>query len=156
MLAGIAMGEAGDLPPGLMDRDLRFDIGSMQVKPHLGFGWSVAEQVGPRTYRWINHLEADVHFSVPAARDGEIWLDAKPLYLPYRRQTVALYINSQYVGQWICGDDPVFTWHRLPVTASLLNAGDNTLTIRTAYRTRIGTDSRELSLCVDTILIRFP
>ena len=136
--------------------DILYDIGSMAPRPRLGFGWAGAERAGGRTYRWTRHLEADIGFAVKSLRRAELWIEAKPLYLAYRRQVVAVYVNARYVGEWVCRDAPVFGAYRMDLPEGVLRVGENTLTLRTAYRKRIGNDSRELALCVDRILFRFP
>lgn len=134
--------------------DIEFLLGTPQSFPHLGFGWTrKTEYHAGRPYAWIRHLEADLHFESDDTDDAELWLRAAPLYLEYRRQIVALYINGRLVKEWVCGDDPEYRDYYTTVPGGAFRKGENTLTLRMGHRKR-GGDSRELSLAVDQILLR--
>jgi len=145
---------ADEFPTDQADGDIFFDIGSMNAKPSLGFGWSNAESSGSRNYRWITHHEGDVHFELQGVRDIELWVESQPLFLIYMRQVVAVYINNRFAGEWMCVPAHEFEVTRLEIPARFLREGANTLTFRSAYRAQVGTEKRELSLCVDRILLR--
>ena len=136
--------------------DILFDIGSMKPKPDLGFGWSFAEIGHGRNFRWMKHLEADVRFRVREVRDAELWVESMPLFLEYARQVVAVYVNNRFAGEWTFKSMHEFEVSTLKIPGEFLRVGENTLTLRCAHRARVGKDKRELSLCVDRILLHFP
>jgi hypothetical protein len=108
-----------------------------------------------RRYAWIHHVEADLHVERAATPgDARFWMSAKPLWLTYRRQLVALYVNDRFVTEWTCADDPAFDSFETGIPADFWRQGKNTLTLRMAYRQR-GGDRRELSLGVEKILVRW-
>jgi hypothetical protein len=133
--------------------DVVLDPGEFRIRPQLGFGWSRPEKKGQRNFRWISHLEADLSFRWDSTAPAEVWLEAAPLYLRYRRQAIALYINHRLAAEWVCPARPGFGLYHARVPAGLLRAGDNLLTLRMAYRKK-GEGLRELSLAVDRILLR--
>jgi hypothetical protein len=122
----------------------------------LGFGWSRRE-MSPNGVRfaWIQHLEADVHLELPdPPADATFELRAKPLYLAYRRQVIALYVNHRFVTEWACADSPHFDDFTARIPARYFRTGPNTLTLRMAYR-KSGGDRRKLSLGVASMRLRF-
>lgn len=147
--------QSAPFPEAAGEGDTLLDIGDHQSKPHLGFGWSRAERGASGHYRWISHLEADLYFDVEQPGDAELWITAAPLYLPYRRQVIALYFNGSFLTDWLCKDRSDFSDYHAAVPAHLLRVGRNTLTLRMGYRKR-GGDERELSLAVDRVLLRLP
>jgi hypothetical protein len=142
-------------PTNTVAGDIFLDIGSMNAKSNLGFGWSNAEKAGKRNYRWITHLEADVRFDIDEVRGARIWIESQPLFLNYTRQVVAVYVNNRFAGEWKFALAPEFAVTSVEVPAKFLREGANTLTFRSGYRVRVGLDNRDLSLCVDRILLRF-
>jgi hypothetical protein len=150
------VGSAEVFPTNLVSGDILLDIGSMGAKPNLGFGWSNAEAGRGRNYRWISHLEADVRFELKKVRDAKIWVESQPMFLIYMRQVVAVYVNNRFAGEWKCAEATEFEVTSVEIPADFLREGANTLTFRSAYRARAGSENRELSLCVDRILLRFP
>ena len=142
-------------PTNALPGDVLVDVGSMEAKQQLGYGWSLAETNEGRTYRWMKSVEALLSVEVDTPAAAELWLEASPLYLPYTRQVVAVYVNRKFAGEWICADQSGFAAYRMDIPAQLLKAGQNELILRAAYRRSVGPDSRELSLCVDKLLLRF-
>ena len=134
--------------------EILLDIGSMVPKPLLGFGWSNSEMKNGRPYRWIEHLEADITIELDRIGDSILRIRAAAQYVPYTRQTVSVYFNGHYVGEWICAGHPGFETYHLQVPTRVLKTGKNRMTLRMAYRKQIGLDRRELSLCVDTIWLK--
>lgn len=136
--------------------DVLLDIGTMQAKPFLGYGWGPADRQGDHTYRWIEALDADVEGVLGEAVDGplEVWLVAAPQYVPYTRQRFAIYINERYIGERVCPDHNGFAVYRFDVPAGLVRAGETRLRLRLGYRKQVGPDRRELSLRVDRLLLR--
>ena len=142
-------------PTNQLPGDIQFLLGTPQAFPHLGFGWTdYTEYHKGRTYSWVRHLEADLHFDLSEPGDAEIWLRVAPLYLAYRRQTVALYVNDRFVAEWVCADDSDYQDFHARIKKDTFRTGPNRLTLRMAHRKK-GGDRRELSLAVDQILIRF-
>lgn len=139
--------------PTPTEGDVFLDIGSHVSKPNLGYGWGRAERSGPRNFRWVWQLEADLGIEVARPGPAEIWIDAAPLYLGYRRQTVALYVNRRFVHEWVFAPGPQFQTYHAAIPAGVLEEGENVLTLRMGYRKR-GGDDRELSLAVDRVLLR--
>lgn len=142
-------------PTNNVDGDLLLDIGDHASKPNLGFGWGRGERGASGHFRWIWRMEADLFFELETARDAELWINAAVLYLPYRRQVIAIYVNGKYATEWICADDSGFLDYRVDLSGDLFKAGRNTVTLRMGYRKR-GNDDRDLSLAVDRVLLRFP
>ena len=134
--------------------EIVLDIGSMIPRPLLGFGWSVSEIEKGRFYRWIDHLEADVTIELDRVGDSTLWVRAGAQYVPYTRQTVSVYFNGVYVGEWVCVGHPGFVTYQLTVPARVLKKGKNRMTLRMAYRKQVGPDRRELALCVDMIRLK--
>lgn len=154
MLTGDALAVDPAFPTNTEPSDIEFLLGTPQSFPHLGFGWTrKTEYHAGRPYAWIRHMEADLHFETDDTADAELWLRAAPLYLVYRRQIVALYINGHLVKEWVCSDDPEYHDYYTTMPGKVFREGANTLTLRMGHRKR-GGDSRELSLAVDRILLR--
>ena len=145
---------ADDFPTNGVDGDVHLDLGSVETQPLLGRGWSTAERSGSDSYRWMNAVEADVTIEANGDGPADLWIRARPQYLPYTRQRVAVYVNGRFVSEWTCPRDVHFAAHRFPIPAGFLEAGINRLTLRAAYRKSVGPDTRRLSLCVDRILLR--
>ena len=154
-LAATAEMERPSFPEDRREGDVFLDIGDHASKPNLGFGWGRAERGASLHFRWIWRMEADLFFEVTSPRDAEFWLTAAPLYLPYRRQVIAVYVNDALLTEWLCPDHPDFTDYRAEIPADMLRAGRNMVTLRMGYRKR-GNDDRELSLAVDRALLCFP
>lgn len=134
--------------------DVEFLLGTPQSFPHLGFGWAKNTEFDKgRTFVWIDHLESDLHFELDETYGAELWLRASALYLAYRRQVVAVYINGQFVAEWVCADDAEYHDYYTKLLRGVFRTGKNKLTLRLGHCKR-GGDSRELSLAVDQILIR--
>lgn len=130
--------------------------GLLTHRDTLGFGWSRRE-MSPNSVRfaWIQHLEADVHLDLPRPpANATFELRAKPLYLQYRRQVVALYVNHRFVTEWVCADSPDFDDLETRIPAHYFKTGPNTVTLRMAYR-KSGGDRRKLSLGVEFMRLRF-
>jgi hypothetical protein len=142
-------------PQTVGEDDVFLDIGDHLSKPSLGFGWGRAERGASGHFRWIWRMEADLFFDIEQPRPAELWVTAAPMYLPYRRQVIAVYVNGAFLAEWRCPDGPAFTDYHAAVPARLVRGGRNTVTLRMGYRKR-GGDDRELSLAVDRALLRFP
>ncbi len=160
LLALLPVAGRGDaLPPPLDEQPPGERIilpGLLHHRDALGFGWSRREMspTGVR-FAWIQHLEADVHLDLPdPPADATFELRAKPLYLQYRRQVVALYVNHRFVTEWVCADDAAFENFTTRIPARYLKAGPNTITLRMAYR-KSGGDRRKLSLGVEFMRLTF-
>lgn len=145
---------ADAFPANVVAGDVHLDLGLEETQPMLGRGWSVVERDGSDSYQWMNALEADVTLDVKDAGPADFWIRARPQYLPYTRQRVALYVNGRFVSEWTFPLDIRFAVHRFPVPEGFLRAGVNQLTFRAAYRKSVGADTRRLSLCVDQVLLR--
>jgi hypothetical protein len=152
--AAVAPSPAVEFPSAQVRGDVLIDIGSMRAKSQLGHGWSLSERTNERDYRWIKSMEADVAFTIHAVMAYDLYVEAAPAYLAYRRQSVAVFVNGRYVAQWLCHHDVPFAAYRVQIPARFLRAGVNLLTFRMGYRTQSGFDPRELALCVDRILLR--
>jgi hypothetical protein len=143
-----------EFPTNVVEGDVYLDLGSEAAQPSLGRGWSVAERSGRNSYRWMNGLEADLTVTVKDGGPADLWIRARPLYLTYTRQRVAVYVNGGFVSEWTCPRDIDFAVHCVHIPAGSLKAGANQVTLRAAYRKAVGSDKRRLSLCVDRFLLR--
>ena len=130
------------------------NIGGGADEEALGFGWSRQEYVGGYRFRWMTRLEGDLWVHVDQPGDLSLRLVAAIPHLDWRRQRIGLFVNGRFVTDWQAPDDHLFHAYEADIPASLIKDGENRLTFRTAYRTRIGRDSRRLALAVDTIELR--
>jgi hypothetical protein len=94
-----------------------------------------------------------VWVDLPEVADRTIWVEAASQYLPYTRQVLAVYVNRRFAGEWVLDHEPGFDVYRLPVDAVRWRTGRNEILLRAAFRVRVGADPRELSVCVDRILV---
>jgi len=62
-------------------------------------------------------------------------------------------VNNRYVTEWPCPDDHHFHTYEAHIPAALLRQGENRITLRMAYRHRIGDDRRRLALAVDRVTL---
>jgi hypothetical protein len=156
VVASVVLGVAAaaeSFPESPGEGAVLLDLGTMEAKANLGYGWSLAEANGGRRYRWIKSLEAQMWVDLPEAADRTIWVEVASQYLPYTRQVLAVYINRRFAGEWVMDHEPGFDVYRLPVDAERWRTGRNEILLRAAFRVRVGTDPRELSICVDRILV---
>ncbi len=114
------------------------DVGSSNEAAAFGFGWWRAEtdrQTG-RTFRWIRfHLEADCWLTPADTGADEIEVSAAPYYHPRRAQSLALYINDRFVGEWrfpLCRNW-IFRPLRAAIPAGVLRKGRNRIVLRAGY-----------------------
>lgn len=130
------------------------DVGSMTAKHHLGYGWSLAERTDDRTFRWMKSLEAQVWVDLASpGADRTIRVEAAPQFLPYTRQVLAVYVNRRFAGEWKMAHRPGFAPYRLAVPSRFWRAGQNEILLRAAYRVSVGSDSRELSVGIDSLAV---
>lgn len=122
----------------------------------LGYGWSRPEHGLGRRFRWISELEADIWVDVPHVGDRVFSMTAAIPHLHWRRQRIGLFVNNRYVTEWPAPDDAAFHEYRADLDGRLLEPGRNRITLRMAYRTRIGRDSRRLALAVEAIALHAP
>jgi hypothetical protein len=144
------------MPAEAADGDLLINLGSRPAQEHLGFGWSRGERAREEggIFQWIKCLEADVWWEVGAAEDLHLWVRAAPLYLPWKRQNVGVYVNGTFLTEWVCPDHSEYSEYYAPIPAEVLKEGRNRLMFRLGFRKRVGRDKRELALAVDKILLR--
>jgi hypothetical protein len=142
-----------DVVPGGQKGKVTVDLGAGGDEAHLGYGWSTPERRDGRTFRWMGRLEADLRFDLERAGAAEIRFRARPLYLGYRRQVLALYVNRRFVRDWVFPDAPEFVAFHTRVPDGDLKAGRNLLTFRAAYRKREGPDTREIAVAVDGVKV---
>jgi hypothetical protein len=147
LAVGVGAVPAGARAAGMPVRELVLD--GERLPMELGFGWSRAEPA----LRWITHAEADLWFDLEAVRDLTFQLRAAVPYLHWRRQRIGLYVNGRWVAEWPAPDDPAFHDYTAEVPAAVLAEGRNRLTLRLAYRTRIGQDRRLLALAVHAMTL---
>jgi hypothetical protein len=81
-------------------------------------------------------MEADVGFDAPGPEPARIIIHAAPLNIAYRQQRVGLYLNGEFIEQWDCPSQEIWTFHpwTVEVPAGILHQGENTLTLRVSYR----------------------
>lgn len=147
-----AVGAADDL----QDADILWslNVGGGADEELLGYGWSRAEYVGGYRYRWITRLEGDVWVNIEKPQDGVLQFDAAIPHVTWRRQRIGLFVNGRFVRDWQAPDHHHFHTYMADVPVSLIKEGRNRLTLRMAYKTRIGRDSRNLALAVNTMELR--
>lgn len=115
----------------------------------LGFGWSHAERHRDGAFRWIEHMEADIWTEqVHLPGDLQFRMEAAVAHLSWRRQRVGLFINNRLIHEWVSPDDHLFHEYAYMVPSDVWRIGRNRITLRAAYRTRIGRDRRYLTLAV--------
>ena len=116
----------------------------------LGFGWGPREDEGAQ-WRWITHLEADVFVELEGGADLKFSMRAAPMYLKTRRQVAGLYVNGEFVDEWLCRDETGFKTYETTIPGALLKAGRNTITLRAGYRKSLEPDGEPLALAVERI-----
>lgn len=152
-IAAICVGGSEPVTPRKDDVVVR--VAEAKAKESLGFGWSRAERSRSGPFRWMTHLEADIVLDMETApRDREVFIDAQPFYLPWRRQIVGVYINNRFVDEFSCVWTNAFQEYSVMAPAVCWKEGANLLTLRAGYREQIGRDTRDLSLAVRRILVR--
>ena len=130
------------------------NVGDVSDDEVLGFGWSRAEHVGGHRFRWITHLEGDVWAELSAPTDLTFTFTAMIPHLDWRRQRIGLFVNNRFVTDWQAPDDHHFHTYETDIPSAFMKEGRNRITLRMAYKTRIGQDSRRLSLAVDMMELR--
>ena len=146
---------SADMPTNTLPDDVVIAYGVPGSLDALGFGWSYPERPLDLIFTWIDQLEADVYVEFPTRTDIELWIHAAPFYLPQYRQVIGFYMNNQYVGERMCHASSDFEVHHITIPSSYVKAGQNTLTLRMAYRRKPAFwADRELALAVSKILIR--
>jgi hypothetical protein len=145
--AGYAEEGHGTVPP------IVFEMGSAKSGEDLDEGWDKAERVGGHIARWLKAMEGDVFIELDEVMDYRVTLEAAPLYIHFRRQSVGLYVNRKYVCEWVFPDAHTFTTFEDVIPASMLREGTNTFTLRVGYIRRIRPDPRELGVAVERITL---
>lgn len=153
VLVGVGFGSVmAESPPSVAV----LDLGRAGDDASLGYGWSVRESMKGRSFRWVNRMEADIWLSLDQPQNLMLHMEAAVAWLDWRKQRIGLFVNNRYVTEWAGPDDHPFKTYEAFVPADYWVAGRNRLTLRMAYETRIGQDSRKLSLAVDRIELRSP
>ena len=137
--------------PGYL-RPLLLDVGSADDRRFLGYGWSRRENMRGCTARWMRHLEADVFFEAGRRADLLVTCRVAPMKKRGMTQGLGLYLNGRFLG-WETLPGEEFRSVSFIVPAGCLRIGENTLTLRAAFRTRVPRDRRELAVAVDRILL---
>jgi hypothetical protein len=127
------------------------ELGTENDAAVLGFGWGDRGQVRGESVRWVDRLEADVIFESVGGGDREIVVRAAQEPVHWRRHRIGVWVNNQYVGEMPTSKDRRFIDYRFLVTENLLREGENTLTLRMAYRIRIGEPKYRFSLAINRI-----
>lgn len=137
-------------------KGLLINIGTAEDEPHLGeaFGWSRGEKSSGVRFRWIKHLEADLYFNASGPQELEATFRAAPNYLNWQRQRVALFVNLNFVSEWICPDKADFEDYTAMIPEKFIKKGRNRITFRMGYRKRHSYDKRELSLAMAHLHLR--
>ena len=144
------------LHPAAEERLVHLEIASPQDRGRLEGAWSRGEKKGPRGYRWLKGMEGHVRFEWTGADPDEplvCWMIAAPLYIDWKQQRIALYVNGRYAAEWTCPLSYHFNLYRAEVPGALFQVGENTLTLRAGYCRRLPGDSRRLSFALDKVMI---
>lgn len=134
--------------------DVTIYPGTDEAAHRLSEGWSHAEGRGERSFRWITELEADVRVELEHIRPMHFSMKAAIPHVHWRRQRIGLFVNARYVTEWQAPDDHYPHVYEATIPATYLHEGLNRITLRMAYRTRIGADHRKLALAVYAIHLR--
>lgn len=148
-------GQPVETPMPSLDVEALFELhmGARDGADFLGFGWSHYER-GDRSYRWMQHLEADVFFDLEETANAVLWLEAAPKYLNWKQQRIGLYMNGRFIGQRDLPMGPDFAVYQFAVPEEALRTGKNRLILRAGYRVEPASrDSRELSVAVSRIVL---
>ena len=116
-----------------------------------GFGWQPPEANLQHWICWMDEYEADLVLVCGPPRDRTLEVSCAPLFYPFRRQNVGVFVNRSYAGEWVCPHAPDFRTYTIEVPADLWQPGTNTLTLRVGYLRRMPPDPRELGLSVERI-----
>ncbi|MBU0677905.1 MAG: hypothetical protein KJ626_07280 [Verrucomicrobia bacterium] len=155
--SGLAESKAGPTFPDTLPGDQFILLGYRDPGGLYGFGWGhdEYERFLQRTFRWIEHLEAELYFEVEKPVDTTIWIDAMPMFAEGRRQNMGLYANGNYITNWVFAVTSNFQTCEGILPAETLHAGRNTLLMRVGYRVMPRTrDKRYVALAVDRLLLR--
>jgi len=136
--------------------DLVIEVTTPPANVQLGFGWLQPERNANFSFVWMNHLEADIWVTLDSTAPAEIEIKAVPYYLNYRSQSLGLYANDRFIKDWVC---PVHSEWQLDtyaakIPAGILKQGKNRITLRAGYR--IGDEGKQLSIAVNSIILRWP
>lgn len=129
------------------------DVGGDEPEGSMGFGWSYKERDHVRTFRWIEHMEADVWFEREEVGEMKLRVEAAALHVEGMRQNIGVYINHAFITEWVCPDHHEFTMYHIRIPRQHLRPGNNRLTLRVGYRHRIERERRELGLAVERIVL---
>lgn len=132
------------------------DVGRSDDEGYLGYGWSRPEGAHGQSFRWIDRFEADVWLPLTEPADLRLSVRAWAAWVEWRRQRIGLFVNNRYVTEWPGPDDAKSYEYEALVPEEYWVAGTNRLTLRMAYRVRLGKDSRKLALAVEQIELREP
>ena len=138
---------------------VHLEIASPQDRGRLEGAWSRGEKKGAHGYRWLKGMEGGIRFDWDGERpDGTVtcWMVAAPLYIDWKQQRIALYINGRFAAEWTCPLDYRFRLYRAEVPGSLIRTGANILTLRAGYCRQLPGDARRLSFALDRVLITSP
>ncbi len=131
------------------------DIGSPETTELRGYGWHHRnERSGDDTFTWIRGKEADLTIILEEAQSYELEIDAYPFYYEGIRQRVAVFMNNNYVDEWVCHNDPdwIFFSYSTIIPARYVRDGENILTLRMDYQSHHG--ERGYALAVSRIALR--
>ena len=133
--------------------DLVIEMAAPPANVQLGFGWRRPERNENFSFVWINHLEADIWFTLDSAAAAEIEIKAVPFYLDYRRQSIGLYVNERFITEWVC---PYRTqWllesYTTRISEKILKSGRNRITLRMGYRAE--NRDGEFALAVNSVTL---
>jgi hypothetical protein len=127
------------------------ELGTENDAAVLGFGWGDRGQVRGEPIRWVDRLEADVTFESVGGGDREVVVRAALAPVHWRRHRIGAWVNNQFVGEIPSPRDGRYYDYRFLVSEKLLREGGNTLTLRMAYRIRIGAPIHRFSLAIHRI-----
>lgn len=116
-----------------------------------GFGWVEPEVFRGRLICWIGEEEADLTLVCGPPADRTLEITCAPLVIHSALQSVGVFINYRYAGQFVCPPDPRYRVYTVTVPAGLWHEGANILTLRTGYLKTMPPDPRELGLAVEKI-----
>jgi hypothetical protein len=129
------------------DPIVRISWGAGQDESWVGYGWGKPDRYGPERIRWMVELEGDINLPHPVpVQRMFLRIDAIPAYVDWRRQRVGVFVNERYVGEARFRDEPVFHTFTFEVPSRYWRKDNNVITLRAAYKFRIGQDSRKLAL----------
>jgi hypothetical protein len=134
----------------------RVDLGAEDDAAVAAYGWSAPGEVRQRSVRWVDGMEADLVVSLAQPADLELVIEAAQEPVHWRRHQLGVYVNNRFVVALRSPNHGQYHVYRTTVPAAFWRDGENRLTLRMAYRIRIGEPEYRFGFAVDQVFLQRP